>query len=75
MQRPWRSAAHWTGLLLVAFSAYFLIEPRAISPGVIQPTMDWVTPHQSINKIMLYRLAYIQPSLIEAFSQLRLAPL
>ena len=39
-----------TGLLSTAYSACFLIEPRATSPRVAPPTVDWVLQHQSLSK-------------------------
>jgi hypothetical protein len=44
------SSAYWllTGLLLVACSACFLIEPRTTSPGMAPPTMGWALPHQTL---------------------------
>jgi hypothetical protein len=37
MQRPWRM--FFTGLLPLACSACFLIEPRTTNPGMAPPTM------------------------------------
>ena len=45
-----------TDLLLMAFSACFLIEPRTTSPGVSLPTMSWALPLQSLIKKMSHRL-------------------
>jgi hypothetical protein len=55
-----------TGLLPMACSACFLIEPRTTSPGLAPPTMGWALPHQSIIKKIPYRLAY-RLILMEAF--------
>lgn len=35
-----------TDFLLMACSAYLLIEPRITGPGVAQPTVSWALPHQ-----------------------------
>jgi len=43
-----------TGLLPLACSAYFLIEPRTTSPGMAPPTMGWTLPHWSLIKKMPY---------------------
>jgi hypothetical protein len=52
MQRPWRELL--TGLFMVAFSACFLIEPRATSSGMATPTLGWNFPHQSLINKMPY---------------------
>ena len=39
-----------TGLLLMACSACFLIEPRTTNPGIALPTMAGALPHQSLRK-------------------------
>lgn len=44
MRRPWRVLL--TGLLLMAYSAWFLIEPRTSSPGMAPPTVSWALSHQ-----------------------------
>jgi hypothetical protein len=44
-----------TGLLLLACSACFLVEPRTTSPDAALPTRGWVLPHQLLNKKVLYR--------------------
>jgi hypothetical protein len=56
IQRPWRRML--TGLLPIAWSACFLIEPRTTSPGMAPPTMGWALPHQSVIKKMPSSLAY-----------------
>jgi hypothetical protein len=59
--RNWCRGHGWillTGLLLMAYSAYFLIEPRTTSAGMTPPTMDWAFPHQSLIKKMSCRLTY-----------------
>jgi hypothetical protein len=38
------------GLLLMACLVFFLIEPKATSPGMAPPMMDWSLPHQSLIK-------------------------
>lgn len=55
-----------TGLFPIASSASSLIEPRAISPGISPPIMDWTLPHQSVRKKRPYNLA-LHFSLMEAF--------
>ena len=45
------------GLLFVACSACFLIEPRTIGTGMASPII-WDLPHQSLIRKMPYRLAY-----------------
>ena len=55
------------GLLLMACSACFLIEPRTTSPGMAPLTMGWALPYQSIMKKIPYSLSY-SPTLKEAFS-------
>jgi hypothetical protein len=45
----------FTGLFLLAYSAYFLIEPRITCPGMAIPTMKWTLPHLSLIKKMPYR--------------------
>ena len=37
-----------TGLYIMAYLAYFIIEPRMTSPGMAAPTMAWTLPHQSL---------------------------
>lgn len=56
-----------TGLLLVACSACFLIEPRSTSPGMALPTIGRTLPHQSQIKKMPNKLTY-SPVLWEHFS-------
>ena len=51
-----------TSLLLMTWSACFLIDPRTTSLGVALPTMGWALPHESF-KNMPYWLTY---SLIKA---------
>jgi hypothetical protein len=46
------------GLLLMACSACFLLEPRTKIPGVALLTKSWALPHQPLIKKMPYRLAY-----------------
>jgi hypothetical protein len=46
------------GLLWMACSVCFLIEPRSISSGVAPATVAWSLPHRSLIKKMPYRLAY-----------------
>ena len=46
------------GYCLLAFSACFLTETRATSPGMVSPTMGWALLYQSLIKNMPYRLAY-----------------
>jgi hypothetical protein len=46
-----------TGLLIMACSACFLIEPRTTSPRMASPTMGWALPNQSLIKKMPYSLA------------------
>jgi hypothetical protein len=41
-----------TGLLLIAGSACFLIEPRTTSSGMAPPTMGWALSHPSLIKEM-----------------------
>jgi hypothetical protein len=53
-----------TGLLLMTFSACFLIEPRTTSTRMAPPILSCVLPHQQLIKKMHYRLA----NLMEAFS-------
>jgi hypothetical protein len=48
MQRPWRGAAHW--LASHINSVCFLIEPKAISPGVAPSTVGGALPHQSLTE-------------------------
>jgi hypothetical protein len=55
VQRPWRVLL--TGLLLMTCSAYFHIEPRTTSSGMVPPTMDWAH-HQSFTKTIPYRPVY-----------------
>jgi hypothetical protein len=43
-----------TGLLIMACSPCFLIEPRANSPGMALPTMGWALPNQLLIKKLLY---------------------
>jgi hypothetical protein len=42
IQRPWRVLL--TGLLPLACSICFLIEPRTTSPGMAPPTRGWALP-------------------------------
>jgi hypothetical protein len=44
-----------TGLLYMACSACFLIEPKTTSPVMTPPTMGWALPHPSLIEKMLYR--------------------
>ena len=48
----------FTGLLLMACSACFLIEPRTTSPGMAPLT--WLSLLTPITKKVPYRLAYVQ---------------
>jgi hypothetical protein len=41
-----------TGLLSIAFSACFLIEPRTISPRMELPTIHWALPNQSLRRCL-----------------------
>lgn len=45
-------------LLLMAFSACFLLELRTTCPGVEPPTVSWALPYQLLIEKMLHRLAY-----------------
>ena len=45
-----------TGLIPMACSACFLIEPRTTSPGMTPPTMGWALSHWSLIKKMPCRL-------------------
>jgi hypothetical protein len=45
----------FTGLLPVAFSACFLIEPRTTSPEMAPPTMGWDLPPSLLIEKMPYR--------------------
>ena len=47
-----------SGLLLMAWSPCFLIQPRTSSPGVAPPTMGWALLHQSPTEKMTYWFAY-----------------
>jgi hypothetical protein len=38
------------GLIHMACSDFFLIEPRTTSLGMVPPTVDWVFPHWSLTK-------------------------
>ena len=49
MQRPWRVLL--SGLVIMACSVCFLIEPRTTRPGMAPPTIDWTLSHQSLKKI------------------------
>lgn len=40
-----------------ACSDYCLTELRTTNPGMIPPKMGWAFPHQSLTKIILYRIA------------------
>jgi hypothetical protein len=53
------------GCCLLACSAFFLIESKTTSPGLVPPRMSYPTP-QLIKKIS-YRLAY-ESNLMELFS-------
>lgn len=59
-----------TGLLLMAFSACFLIEPRTTSLRAALPplTMSWALPYQLVIKKTSYSLAYLQPISWRPFS-------
>ena len=54
-----------TGLLPMACSASFLIEPRTTSPGMVPP-MSWALPYLSLTKKNALQ-AYLQSDLTEAF--------
>lgn len=56
MQRPGRGLL--TGLLFVAWSPHFLIEPRTTRSGMALPTVGWALLHQLLIKKMPYRFAY-----------------
>lgn len=49
-EQPWHGGVLLTGLLLIACSARFAIEPRTSNPGVAAPTMGWTLPHKSLRK-------------------------
>lgn len=51
-------------------SAYILIEPRTISPGIVPFTKGWALTHQSLIKKCYIGLP-TQPDLMEAFHQLK----
>ena len=40
-----------TGLLYITRSAWLLIEPRTLSPGMAPPTVGWALPHWSWRKV------------------------
>lgn len=44
-----------TGLLLLACSVCFLIEPRTSIPGITLHTAGWALPHQSLIRKLYYR--------------------
>jgi hypothetical protein len=56
-----------TGLLLLIFSACFLIAPRSTSSGMVPPTVSSPLPHQSRKHTTVLPTA--QP--LGPFSQLR----
>jgi hypothetical protein len=62
MQRP---RGELTGLLPLACSACFLIEPRTTSPGMVPP--QWALP-----PLITYLENALQLDLMEAFPQRRL---
>jgi hypothetical protein len=72
MQRPWRVLL--TGLLPMAYSACFLIEPRTTRSGMAPDTMGWVLPHQPLIK-KIPPQACLQPNFMEAIPQFRFPPL
>lgn len=47
----------FTGLLVMAASAYSLMAPRTISSLMAPLTMDWALSHQSLIKKISYWLA------------------
>jgi hypothetical protein len=65
-----------TGLIIMACSASFLIDPR---PGVISTIMDWLFTHESINPIINNLLnneeTILKLDFMKAFSQSRLSSL
>ena len=62
-----------TSLFIMAYTAYFLIEPRTTSQEVAPPTMDWALPINHSKK-MLCRFVY-SPILWRQFLKWRLLPL
>lgn len=55
------------GLVLIARSVCFLIEPGTTGPRITSPTISWVFLYQSLIKKISYRLA-LSPNLMEACS-------
>jgi len=56
---------------LVTCLACILIEPMTTSLGVATPTIGWALPPSITNVLQ----AYLQPDIMEAFSQLTFSPL
>jgi hypothetical protein len=67
--------SQYTGLLPMACSACFFIEPSITSPGMPPPIHNGLDPPTSITSYENALQVYVQSNLLEAFSQLRFPPL